>query len=149
MAVDATNKFAVTTGQDKRINIWNLMSGKHVRAYKPTVRQSISNTRLIASKLSTQNITGELYKADTDPSSTFVATCSFDKRVRVFDFFSGEAIDEVGGHSELVTAVRFSPDGEWLISVGGDGCIFIWKLDASLVQASVSGRRARLHLAIT
>jgi WD40 repeat protein len=50
LAIEATNKFAVTSGQDKRLNIWNLQSGKHMRAYK------------------NEAVTGELYKADTDPS---------------------------------------------------------------------------------
>ena len=77
-----------------------------------------------------------MYKADPDPASTVVATCSFDKHIRLVDFFSGEIIADVAGHSDIVTAVRFSPDGEFLISVGGDGCIFIWKVADVLVQVS-------------
>lgn len=52
LAVEASNKFAVTSGQDKRLNIWNLQSGKHMRAYK------------------NENIHSELYKSDIDPSGT-------------------------------------------------------------------------------
>ena len=36
--------------QDRRLNIWNLQSGKHMRAYK------------------NEAVTGELYKSDIDPS---------------------------------------------------------------------------------
>ena len=36
--------------QDRRLNIWNLQSGKHMRAYKNDA------------------VTGELYKSDVDPS---------------------------------------------------------------------------------
>ncbi len=50
LAVEASNKFAVTSGQDKRLNIWNVQSGKHMRAYK------------------SDSITAELYKSDIDPS---------------------------------------------------------------------------------
>jgi hypothetical protein len=50
LAVEASNKFAVTSGQDKRLNIWNLHSGKHMRAYR------------------NENIHAELYKSDIDPS---------------------------------------------------------------------------------
>jgi WD40 repeat protein len=52
LAIEATNKFTVTSGQDKRLNIWNLHTGKHMRAYK------------------NEAVTAELYKADTDPSGT-------------------------------------------------------------------------------
>jgi WD40 repeat protein len=49
-AVEASNKFAVTSGQDKRLNVWNVQSGKHMRAYR------------------SEHIHSELYKSDIDPS---------------------------------------------------------------------------------
>ena len=65
----------------------------------------------------------------------YVACCSFDKFIRIFDFFSGDLVAQVSGHSDMITGVRFSPDGKHLLSVGGDGCVFIWKLGSSLVAA--------------
>ena len=64
----------------------------------------------------------------------YIATCAFDKTLSLFDFFSGDLLARVSGHSELITAVRFSPDGRYLLSVGGDGCIMRWSLAESLVQ---------------
>lgn len=46
----ATSKFAVSTGQDKRINVWNIQSGKLVRSYKP------------------EGVNSEFYKCCVDPS---------------------------------------------------------------------------------
>jgi hypothetical protein len=65
---------------------------------------------------------------------TYIATCGFDKTVSVFDFFSGELITQVSGHSELITGVKFSPDGRHLVTIGGDGCIFMWRVADSLVK---------------
>jgi mitogen-activated protein kinase binding protein 1 len=73
----ATTKFAVSTGQDKRINVWNIQTGKLVRSYKP------------------EGVNSEFYKCCVDPSGMFVATCSFDKQIRIYDFFSGELIHQV------------------------------------------------------
>ena len=81
-----TNKFAVTVGQDKRLIIWNIHSGKLMRTYKQE--------------------TSELYKADIDPSSMYICVCTFDKYIRVYDFFSGEEVCSGGGHCELITSVR-------------------------------------------
>ena len=50
LAVEATSKFAVTSGHDRRLNVWNLQSGRHMRAYK------------------NDTMTAELYKTDVDPS---------------------------------------------------------------------------------
>ena len=117
LALEPTNKFAVTSGQDNRLNIWNVQSGRHMRTYKSV------------------HITQELYKADVDPSGMFVAASAFDKTINIFDFFSGELLSQVTGHSEVVTGVRFSLDGRHLVSIGGDGCIMVWRLHESLVAA--------------
>ena len=77
VAVEATNKFCVTSGQDRRLNIWNLHSGKHLRAYKHAA------------------LTHELYKADIDPSGMYVAASAFDRSIFLFDFFSGELVAQV------------------------------------------------------
>lgn len=65
----------------------------------------------------------------------FVCCCAFDKTISLLDFFSGDLIAQVSGHSELITGVRFSPDGRHIISIGGDGCIMQWRLGESLVKA--------------
>jgi WD domain, G-beta repeat len=65
----------------------------------------------------------------------YVAACAFDKTVNLFDFFSGDLVAQVSGHSELITSVRFSPDGRFLLSVGGDGCVMMWGMAEPLVAA--------------
>ena len=117
LALEPTNKFAITSGQDKRLSIWNVNSGRHMRTYKSSAIQQ------------------ELYKADVDPSGMYVACAAFDKTISIFDFFSGEMMAQVTGHSEVVTSVKFSLDGRHIISTGGDGCVMVWKLADSLVQA--------------
>lgn len=32
--VEPTNKYMVAAGQDKKLNIWSIVSGRHVRAYQ-------------------------------------------------------------------------------------------------------------------
>jgi WD40 repeat protein len=117
LAVDVSNKFMVTSGQDKRLNIWNLHTGKHMRAYK---NPEISST--------------ELYKVDIDPSGLYIVTCGFDKSITMIDFYSGEVITQVFGHSELVTNISFSRDGSHIVTVGGDGCVIIWRIHDLLVK---------------
>lgn len=50
------------------------------------------------------------------------------------------------GHSELVTGLRFTNDGKHLVSVSGDGCVFIWKLPHDMMvtmQARLTQQSAR------
>lgn len=65
----------------------------------------------------------------------YIATCAFDRTISIFDFFSGELVAQVSGHSELITGLKFSPDGRLLVSIGGDGCIMVWRVADSLVKA--------------
>ena len=85
-----------------------------------------------------------------DPSGLYVACSSSDKTVSLFDFYSGECLATLYGHSgtyllffsfftlsptppslsvtllplsEVVTQVKFSTDCRFLYSVSGDGYV--------------------------
>ena len=75
-----------------------------------------------------------------------MATSCTDKTLAVYDYYSGECMATMYGHSELVTGLRFTNDGRHLVSVSGDGCVFIWKLPHDMtvtVQARLSQQSAR------
>lgn len=119
MDVDATDKYIVTAGKDKRLNIWNVSTGKHERSYTASHDDEI----------------GELFRVHMDPAGIFASTASLDKWIRLFDFFSGDCIAKVTGHSELITGIKFTADCSRLISVSADGCIFVWRLADELSEA--------------
>ncbi|XVF76463.1 hypothetical protein PTKIN_Ptkin13bG0268300 [Pterospermum kingtungense] len=52
----------------------------------------------------------------------------------VYDFMSREMIAQAVGHGEVMTGVIFLPDCKHIVSVGDDGCIFVWKLLARLAS---------------
>lgn len=81
-----------------------------------------------------------------DSSGLYVATSCTDKTLAVYDYYSGECMATMYGHSELVTGLRFTNDGKHLVSVSGDGCVFIWKLPHDMtvtVQARLTQQSAR------
>jgi WD40 repeat protein len=50
LAIDATNKYVITSGLGKRLNIWAISSGRQARSYH------------------LENAVGELFRSDIDPS---------------------------------------------------------------------------------
>ncbi|XP_067895719.1 mitogen-activated protein kinase-binding protein 1 isoform X2 [Heterodontus francisci] len=115
MDVDSTCKYAAVGCQDRSIRIFNINNGKQKKLYKGS-----------------QGEDGTLIKVQIDPSGLFIATSCSDKNLSIFDFYTGECVATMFGHSEVVTGMKFTNDCKHLISVSGDSCIFIWRLSSEL-----------------
>lgn len=95
-ALDATGKFVVSAGEDQQLHIYAVASGKHSRCYRanPTPDASAASASSSAAAVAAS---GGLYRVDVSPGGVLAATCSFDRWIRVLDFYSGR----------VVAAVRF------------------------------------------
>jgi WD40 repeat protein len=127
MDVDPVNKFIVTSGQDKKLSIYAINTGKPARSYK------------------VEETSGEVIKVRLDPAGIYAATSSSDKNIRLYDYWTGECLAKLSGHSEVVTGLVFTPNCKRLISVSGDSCIFIWRLSQKLTS-NIQERLAELKL---
>ncbi|KAK1793366.1 hypothetical protein P4O66_011739 [Electrophorus voltai] len=115
MDIDPTGRYAAIGCQDRSIRIFNLSNGKQKKIYKGS-----------------QGEDGTLIRVQTDPSGLYVATSCSDKNISIFDFYTGECVATMFGHSEIVTGMKFTNDCKHLISVSGDSCIFVWRLNPEL-----------------
>ncbi|PON63709.1 WD repeat containing protein [Trema orientale] len=114
MAIDPEMEIVVTVGQDKKINTFDITAGKLIRSFKH------------------DRDFGEPIKVTIDPSCSYLA-CSFsNKSLCIYDLVTGEMITHAMGHGEVITGVIFLPDCKHIVSVGGDGCIFVWRVPALL-----------------
>ncbi|KAK0585024.1 hypothetical protein LWI29_022366 [Acer saccharum] len=116
MVIDPTMEVVVTVGQDKKINSFDIAAGKLTRSFK----QEKDN--------------GDPIKVTMDPSGTYLVCSYSNKSICLYDFISGQMITQAMGHGEVVTGVIFLPDCKHIVSVGGDCCIFVWKLPARLAS---------------
>ncbi len=64
---------------------------------------------------------GTLIRMELDPSGAYAATSVSDKSLCLYDFFSGECVATMYGHSEIITGLKFMNDLKHLVSVSGDG----------------------------
>ncbi|KAF8786903.1 WD repeat-containing protein 62 [Argiope bruennichi] len=110
MEKDASQPHVLAACQDSKIRIYDVPGGKYVRSMSGAQGE------------------GTLIKVAMDSTGTYVATSSTDKTIYVYDYLTGQCVASMSGHSELVTGLKFMPSGKHLISVSGDGCIFVWKL---------------------
>lgn len=61
-----------------------------------------------------------------NPSSTLIASGSYDESIRIWDVQKGKCIRVLAAHSDPVSAVCFSRDGTLVVSSSFDGLIRIW-----------------------
>ncbi|XP_042634133.1 mitogen-activated protein kinase-binding protein 1-like isoform X3 [Cyprinus carpio] len=131
MDVDPSCKYAAVGCQDRSIRVISISSGKQKRSFSGS-----------------QTGDGGLLKVQIDPSGLFVASSCSDKNINLIDFQTGESLATVFGHSENITALRFSSDCRRLLSSSADSCIFVWRLAPELTinmreRLSVIRRRDR------
>ncbi|XP_043851308.1 WD repeat-containing protein 62 [Dromiciops gliroides] len=117
MDIDITQKYVAVACQDRNVRVYNTVNGKQKKCYKGS-----------------QGDDGSLLKVHVDPSGTFLATSCSDKSISVIDFYSGECIAKMFGHSEIVTGMKFTYDCRHLITVSGDSCVFIWQLGPEITN---------------
>ena len=49
---------------------------------------------------------------------------------RLWDVESGRDLGRFDGHTDAITGVAFSPDGQQVLSCGADGLMILWRLPA-------------------
>ncbi|XP_063349833.1 WD repeat-containing protein 62 isoform X2 [Pelmatolapia mariae] len=130
MDLDSSRTHVAVACQDRNVRVYNVETGK----LKKCLKGSSSDE-------------GALLKVQMDPSGSFFATSCSDKNITIFDYESGECVATLFGHSELVTCIRFSQDCRHLITVSGDSCVFVWRLDAQMTSTMRKRRGVRLSAA--
>jgi WD40 repeat protein len=117
VAVKSDGKLAYSVGEDNQLRTWNAQGeGKQVRA-------SGGHAKAV-------------FKVVRHPTQPFLATCSADQTVRLWNLDNGAAVRTMSGHTDWVYTVAFSLDGNFIASGSWNGEVKVWKTaDGSLIKS--------------
>ncbi|VVT56652.1 uncharacterized protein SAPINGB_P005197 [Magnusiomyces paraingens] len=82
--------------------------------------------------------------AKFSPNGKYIATCSADASIRIWDAYSGQHIAAFEGHIQGISDIAWSPDSLYLASVSDDKTVRVWEVskDAGLLPEPGSGMQA-------
>ncbi|KAM6946396.1 WD repeat-containing protein 62 [Aplochiton taeniatus] len=135
MDLDASQTQTAIACQDRNIRVYDVKSGKMQKCFKGSMSDE-----------------GTILKVQLDPSGMYLATSCSDKNICIFDYESGDCVATLFGHSEIVTCMRFSQDCRHLITVSGDSCVFLWRLDpkmTNLMRKKLAGGKQKAGLKVS
>ncbi|MFC1795042.1 WD40 repeat domain-containing protein, partial [Planctomycetota bacterium] len=73
------------------------------------------------------NAHGEVvFRTPFSPDGKYLASCSFDQTIRVWEASTGKPVDILIGHEGGIYSVVWSPDSKHVASAGADGTVRIW-----------------------
>src|ERR1017187_6708036 len=82
------------------------------------------------------------------PDSTWLASASWDRSVRIWDPATGQQRALLTGHTDPVTAVAIAPDGTWLASASWDRSVRIWDPATGQQRATLFAGRTGSVMAV-
>jgi WD40 repeat protein len=86
------------------------------------------------------------------PDGTLVATVSFDRSVRLFDFATGKEVRTYGGeqgHKGQVLTVAFSPKGDQIATGATDNTARVWDVPVNVPAKTFATSGAATRVAVS
>ncbi|KAF4322159.1 hypothetical protein JM18_001102 [Phytophthora kernoviae] len=109
VALSSDQRLVLSAGQEKRISYWDLR---------------IDTPVTVIQKAHEEEATCIAVAHNLD----VFATGGNDRLVKLWDYNTSQLIMDGVGHSGNVRGLAFSPDDRQLVSVGDDGCVFVWNV---------------------
>jgi WD40 repeat protein len=82
--------------------------------------------------------------ADVNAQQTLIALGSPQKVVRVFDTADGALAFEIRKHTDWITAIAFSPDGQTLLTADRNGGAWLWEAETGREIAELRGHSGEI-----
>lgn len=104
----------LTTGSDRKVAYWDTFDGQAIRVLEASEE-------------------GELCTLAISKSGSHYITAGEERLVKLWDYDEGVCKYIGVGHSGTITSAKIAPDQTFMVSVGSEGAIFLWKMPEEVV----------------
>ena len=91
------------------------------------------------------NPTGYITSISWSPDGKQIASCSWDKTIKIWDTVTGTCIHTLKGHTNEVISVSWSPDGKYIASGSEDNTIRIWDANTGTCIYTLMGHTSYVN----
>ena len=118
VTITPDSRLAVAS-ESNEVNVWNLVSGKHVRGLF--------------------GHTGQVEGVAVTPDGRLVISASYDRTLKVWDLESGRELKTLHGHVSWVLGVAVTPNGKQVVSASSDHTLKVWDLASGRERRTLAG----------
>jgi|Transcript_17783 WD40 repeat protein len=105
----------LTTGSDRKVAYWDTFDGQAIRVLEASEEGEV--TTLSISKSGSHYVSG-----------------GEERLLKLWDYDEGVCKYIGVGHSGTITSAKIAPDQTFIVSVGSEGAIFVWKMPEEAVE---------------
>ena len=117
-------RFLLSTGDDRTIRLWDISQASNRMT---SIGHENYNISCAIAPPASEQFLAPLTKSKVLGGSSFVATGSRDKTIKIWDSY-GTCVLTLVGHDNWVNSVVFHPGGKYLLSVSDDRTLRCWDL---------------------
>jgi WD40 repeat protein len=105
----------ITAGSDRKVAYWDTFDGQAIRVLEASEE-------------------GEVSSLSMSKSGSHYVTAGGERLLKLWDYNEGTCKYIGVGHSGSITSAKIAPDQTFIVSVGTEGAIFLWKMPEELVD---------------